>query len=140
MIISIHHQLNLVMFSFLSGLILGILFDFYRIIRGYNEVNKIITMIEDILFWILVSIIVFVFLLYTNYAYVGFYVYLFITFGTLFYIKFISKSIITILIKILDVIGKIFRVIFNIIIMPFEMLFYNLKEKKIKKDKNEKMT
>lgn len=135
MIISIDHQLNLVIFSFLAGLILGILFDFYRIIRGYNEGNKIITMIEDILFWILVSIIVFVFLLYTNYAYIGFYVYLFITFGTLFYIKFISKSIMTFLIKILNVFGKMFRVIFNIIIMPFEVLFYKVKEKKIKMKK-----
>ncbi|BDR90717.1 hypothetical protein N072000002_25180 [Clostridium tetani] len=140
MIIPMDHQLNLVVFSFLAGFIIGILFDFYRIIRGYNGGNKIITMVEDILFWILVSIIVFIFLLYTNYAYIGCYVYLFITLGTLFYIKFISKSIITFLINILSIVGRVFRVIFNIIIMPFEILFYKVRKKNIKKDKNEKMT
>lgn len=140
MIISIDHQLNLVIFSFLAGFIIGILFDFYRIIRGYNVENKVVTVVEDLLFWILVSIIVFVFLLYTNYAYIGFYVYLFITFGMLFYIKFISKSIIAFLINILSIIGRFIRVIFNIIIMPFEILFYKVKEKNIKRDKNEKMT
>lgn len=140
MIISMDHQLNLLVFSFLSGFIIGILFDFYRIIRGKNEGNKVITVVEDILFWILVAIIVFIFLLYTNYAYIGFYVYLFILLGMLFYIKFISKSIIKFLINILSILGRFLRVTFNILIMPFEILFYKLKEKNIKRDKNEKIT
>ena len=70
-------QFNIVLYSILSGILTGILFDLYNIIRGV-KVPKIIVFIEDILFWILAAIIVFTFLLYTSYAFLGPYVYIFI--------------------------------------------------------------
>ena len=74
------------------------------------KVIKVITVVEDILFLDISSYYSFLyFLLYTNYAYIGFYVYLFILLGMLFYIKFISKSIIKFLINILSIFGKIFK-------------------------------
>ena len=87
MIISINHQVKLLVFSLASGMITGVLFDIYRIIRGLENPNRVITFIEDTLFWILTGILVFVFLLYTNYAYVGFYVYLFIAIGIYLYMN-----------------------------------------------------
>ncbi len=70
-------QFNLLMYSVIAGIITGFLFDIYRSIRGLNSI-KIITVIEDILFWILTALIIFTFLLYTNYAFLTPYVYIFI--------------------------------------------------------------
>ncbi|MBU5486268.1 spore cortex biosynthesis protein YabQ [Clostridium sp. MSJ-11] len=132
MIISIEHQVKLVVFSLASGIITGILFDIYRIIRGFENPNKVITYIQDILFWIMSSILVFIFLLYFNYAYVGFYVYLFIIVGIFFYLKLASNIFIKVLYNSINIIGKLLRVLKNTILFPIELLIYKIKNKKVK--------
>ncbi|WP_315117248.1 spore cortex biosynthesis protein YabQ [uncultured Clostridium sp.] len=132
MIISIEHQVKLVVFSLASGIITGILFDIYRIIRGFENPNKIITYIQDILFWIMSSILVFIFLLYFNYAYVGVYVYLLISIGIFFYLKIASDIFIKILYNFIVVIGKLLRILKNSILFPIELLIYKIKNKKVK--------
>ena len=68
-------QLDIILYAVLAGILLGAMFDLYRIIRG-NKVPKLISAIEDILFSILAAISIFLFLLYTNYAFLGFYIYI----------------------------------------------------------------
>ncbi len=94
-------QFNIVFYALISGLILGIFFDIYRIIRGKKE-HKIIRMIQDILFWILSAFIIFTFLLYKNYAFLGTYVYLCMGIGLFIYLKLFSKLV-----------YKIEKVVFN---------------------------
>ena len=121
----IHIQFNIIIYAFLSGILIGSMFDLYRIIRG-QKVPKIIVIFEDMLFWILVSMIVFTFLLYTNYAFLGFYVYLFMIIALFIYIKIISPIFIKIEISILIFISKIFRIIFKNFIYPFKFIFYRI--------------
>ena len=118
-------QFHIIIYSLLAGLLTGIMFDLYRIIRGSN-VNKIIIAIEDILFSILAALIVFSFLLYTNYAFLGPYVYIFMIISLVFYVKFISKAVINIELYIIQLLGKMFRVLFKHIIYPFKIIFFNL--------------
>jgi spore cortex biosynthesis protein YabQ len=112
MLLPIESQFKIVIFSLLAGVLTGTFFDFYRIVRGYG-VSKFLKIAEDILFWILCSITVFTFLLYTNYAFLGVYVYLFIGIGAIIYMKFISVHFFKIeqrigrgFLKLLRIIGK----------------------------------
>lgn len=130
MLISISHQLKLVIFSFLSGVLTGMLFDVYRIIRGFEGTNKILTFIEDMLFWIFSSVVVFIFLLFTNYAYIGFYVYLLIALGIYIYLKLFSKAILSIECKMIKTMGEILRISKNILLFPIDVLLYTIKRKK----------
>ncbi len=50
MIFSMPEQVNLFVFSIIGGMLIGILFDIYRIIRGIESLNKFITAVEDLLF------------------------------------------------------------------------------------------
>ncbi len=136
MIISISTQIRLIIFSIIAGIITGILFDFYRLIRGFKDLNKIITFIEDTLFWIFTAIIVFIFLMYTNYAYMGMYVYILLGVGICLYLKFFSNLFIELHNKLFKVVGRLFRVFIYIIIYPFQYLIYNIKRKNKKKYKN----
>ncbi|MGL5575300.1 MAG: spore cortex biosynthesis protein YabQ [Sarcina sp.] len=92
MVLPLETQFNIVIFSFLAGILIGLLFDGYRLIRGFNS-SKVIVMIQDILFWILTAMIVFVFLLIFNYGFLNAYVYLIITAGLVFYLALFSKKI-----------------------------------------------
>lgn len=129
MVISISQQLRLVIFSLIAGIITGMLFDSYRLIRGFSNVNKIVIFIEDTLFWIFTSVVVFIFLLYTNYAYIGMYVYMCIAVGVYLYIKLLSKFFVKSQCKIFKMLGKIFRVTRNLMLYPFQFIIYVIKTK-----------
>lgn len=129
MLISMTIQIRLVFFSIFAGAITGMLFDLYRLLRGIETPNKVLTFFEDILFWIFASLVVFVFLLLTNYAYMGIYVYMYLAIGIYLYIKLISKIFIKIQYGIIKVVGKAFRVTKNTLLYPFELVIYRIKLK-----------
>ncbi|MBQ5695925.1 MAG: spore cortex biosynthesis protein YabQ [Clostridium sp.] len=118
-------QFNIIIYALLAGILTGLMFDLYRIIRG-SKVPKFIVVIEDILFWVLSAMIVFAFLLYTNYAFLGAYVYVFMIISLALYMKFISNSCLKLELKIVSVLGKIFRVIFKNVIYPFKIIIYSI--------------
>lgn len=140
MLISIPFQINIIIFSFLGGFATGVLFDIYRVIRGVIFVNKIVTFIEDLLFWIFASLVIFIFLNITNSGNVGIYIYMYIIFGLFVYIKLMSKHFILFIRKISNIIFVILCRVKNIVFYPFEVLNFiiNSKNKKnsLKKDKN----
>ena len=125
----INIQLSIIIYSFLSGLLAGAMFDLYRIVRGKN-VPKAIIVIEDILFAILAAIVVFTFLLYTDYAFLGPYVYLFMIIALFLYIKFISPLFIMVEMSVIDGGGKAIRVIYKNILYLFKFIFYNITGKR----------
>ena len=85
MVIPLTMQFKIILFSFLAGIVTGVLFDIYRYIRG-AKVIKYLVIIEDLLFWILCSLVVFVFLLYTQFAILSVYVYMYLILGIIFYL------------------------------------------------------
>lgn len=122
MIISINKQLMLILLSIIAGLIIGGLYDIYRLIRGIESPNKVITFIEDILFWIFNALVVFIFLYIYEYAYIGFYLYLWIIAGLAIYLKLFSSFLIKVLYVVFKTIGKCLRILKNIILYPIEII------------------
>ena len=64
--LSLEAQFNIVLYSILSGILAGILFDLYNIIRG-SKIPKIILFIEDILLCLLRSLCIHFYDLDLNY-------------------------------------------------------------------------
>ncbi|MCY6485715.1 spore cortex biosynthesis protein YabQ [Clostridium aestuarii] len=126
MIIPINTQINLIFYSIVAGILTGILFDIYRIIRGFENPDVIITFIEDILFWIFSGILVFIFLLYNGYAYIGFYLYLYITIGLYSYFRLLSKQFLKFQFKVIKIISKFFRIVKNLLVYPIQLMIYNI--------------
>lgn len=122
-------QIDIVVYSILAGILIGILFDFYKIIRGI-KIPKIVVVIEDFLFWILTALVIFVFLLLNNYAFLGPYVYVFMIVTLLLYIKFISPIILSIERKFIRVFWGGVRIIWKNTVYPIKIIYYNLLRKK----------
>lgn len=127
--LSIDVQFDIVMYSIISGILIGIMFDLYNIIRGV-KIPKIIIIIEDILFWILTAIIVFAFLLYANYAFLGPYVYIFMIVTLIIYLKLISPTILKLERHMIDKTGKFIRIFLKNLIYPIKLIYYNICGKK----------
>lgn len=118
-------QFSIILYALLAGILTGLMFDLYRIIRG-SKVPKALIVIEDTLFWILAAMIVFAFLLYTNYAFLGPYVYIFMLISLALYMKFISNKCIDFELYVVNGVGKMFRIIFKNISYPFKIIFHNI--------------
>lgn len=127
--LSLDIQFDIVIYSILSGVLVGILFDLYNIIRGV-KIPKIIIIIEDILFWILTAIIVFTFLLYMNYAFLGPYVYIFMILTLIIYLKIISPTVLKLEIYIINKVGKFIRVLLKNLVYPIKIMYYSVSGKK----------
>ncbi len=129
MIFDMGRQITLFIFSLLSGMLVGIFFDVYRVIRGFEQPGIIITAIQDLLFWILTGIIIFIFMMYTNYAYMSFNVFVYNGIGLFIYFKLFSHIFLLGYGKILNAILAIFRVTFYYLFYPIRIIFHKIIKK-----------
>ena len=99
----------------LTGVIIGILFDFFRILRRIIKTSNFITYVEDILFWILTGFLILYSIWYFNNGEIRIYMFLGIILGVLIYMLTLSS----ILIKIFS---KLFRILINMLELPFKTI------------------
>jgi len=125
----------------LTGVIIGFLFDFFRILRKAIKTPNIITYIEDILFWILTGLIILFNIWYFNDGEIRIYMFLGIIIGLLIYMSTLSKPIIHIFSKILQLVIKFFEIplkaigtflrkIFTIMVSIYEKITKKITNKK----------
>lgn len=106
----------------INGIVIGLLFDIFRILRRSFKTADIITYIQDILFWILTGLI----LLYSIFTFsngeIRLYMFLSVFIGCLIYMLMFSKYFIKINVTIILTIKKIVGKIISIILYPIKIL------------------
>lgn len=122
MLLSIEQQIRLIIVSCISGVVVGVMFDLYRIYRNNNCYNKYIVMLQDVVFWVVCSIVIFFITLLLNDAYIGFYGYAIMILSFFLYLSTISKLISKICLKMFILVGFIVRSVFKCLIYPFYVL------------------
>ena len=105
------------------GLILGGIYDFYRVFRYFSKPKKILTAVEDLLFWIIITLIVFVFLVNKTDGIVRGFVLLGFIIGYVFYIKVISFYSYKFLKKTFELIFGLISEIMKIMLYPLGKVF-----------------
>ncbi len=106
----------------LTGVSIGIIFDFFRVLRKTYKTSDIITYIEDIIFWILAGAIILYSIWYFNNGEIRLFMIIGIILGTLIYALTLSNLFIkvdtffmSIIKKVLEFLCKIFNIPINII-------------------------
>ena len=110
----------------LTGVIIGVLFDFFRILRRTIKTSNIITYIEDILFWILTGLLILYNIWYFNNGEIRIYMFLGIIMGVLIYMSTLSNILIKIFSKILQVIIKTIELPIKTIFSVFRKIFTSI--------------
>ena len=113
------NQAYLFLIFFINGILIGLLFDLFRISRKVFKTSDFVTYIEDILFWILSGIIVLYSIFIFNNGELRLFMFLGILLGTIIYMLLLSSFIIKINIKIINFIKKILEIIF----IPFKLIY-----------------
>lgn len=112
----------------LNGILIGFLFDTFRILRKTFKVTDTITYLQDISFWILAGILTIYFIFNFNNGEIRFYILLGILLGILFYILTISKYIINGSVLVISIIKNIINKIIQIIFYPLKVTINFLKK------------
>lgn len=118
-----NNQAYIFIIFIINGIIIGFLFDCFRIIRKSFKTSDMITYIEDILFWIIAGITTLYFIFIYNNGEIRFYIFLGILIGILFYMLTISKFIIKISVSIISFLKDIVTKAVNILVYPIKILF-----------------
>ena len=117
------NQAYIFLMFIINGILLGIVFDIFRVSRKSFKTSDFITYIEDIIFWIISGIITLYFIFFFNNGQIRLYIFIGIILGTAFYILTLSKYFIKINVIIVNVIKEIVSKIYHIVIFPFSVIF-----------------
>lgn len=122
------NQTSLFLIFTIDGVLIGIIFDIFRILRKTIKTSDFVTYIEDFLFWIITSIILFYSIFTYNNGELRFFMFLAVILGFVLYLCTISSYLIKINVKIINVIKRIFLNLFEIIYKPLIKTFKILKK------------
>lgn len=95
--------------TIISGLVIGFLFDFYRILRMAARPKKFFTVAGDLLFGFLAAAVTFFLLLYSNWGEFRFYIFLGMFIGVFCYYKILSKFVVGWLVRLCRWLQRILR-------------------------------
>ncbi len=109
-------QEQIFIFFFIIGIIIGFIFDFFRVIRKSFKTTDFITLIEDIIFLFISSILIIGGIIKINGGEVRFYLFLGIFLGGLIYSLTISNLYVIIFYEFVKICKKIFKIPFLCII------------------------
>lgn len=118
------NQAYLFLIFTVNGILIGLLFDFFRIARKVFHTNDMLTYLEDVLFWILAGIIVLYSIFVFNNGELRLFMFLGILLGAIVYMIFVSSYVIKINVKIINMIKKILGILFT----PFKLIYQYLQK------------
>lgn len=133
------NQVYLFFIFIINGILIGLLFDFFRIARKVFNTNDVVTYIEDTLFWILAGAIVLYSIFVFNNGELRLFMFLGIALGAFVYMLFVSYYIIKINVKLINMIKKvlvicmipfsfIYKILHKIFLKPVTFLFINIRK------------
>lgn len=117
-------QIMIFIMTMVTGVVLGLLFDGYRVLRGVFNPRKGMTWFTDLLYWLIATGVVFISLVLSNWGELRFYVVIGIVSGLALYYRWLSLWMISLFsggIKLIMIgLGFIKKILILIIWMPMK--------------------
>jgi len=119
---SIHEQTMLFLSTILAGVGMAVIYDMFRIFRKMVKHSNTLVYLEDAAYWIIVSILMFYFMLSQNYGEIRIFTIIGAAIGAVLYIATLSPFIIKFSVIIIDFIIRIIATAVKIILAPIKLL------------------
>jgi len=110
-----------------AGLMIGLMYDLYRMIRRIIKPGNWLTAILDLLFWLVVAVFSFFVLFIANDGEVRFYHFIGFASGWALYILALSQWVMALLTLVYRFLCKFFAVLFHLLTWPFKMIWKGIK-------------
>ncbi|EGD48405.1 Spore cortex biosynthesis protein, YabQ-like protein [Ruminiclostridium papyrosolvens DSM 2782] len=116
-------QVYIFFYAVLAGVIIAFLYDVLRIKRRAIKTNVVILSIEDIIYWLLSAIIVFLTVYNSNDGQMRGFIFLGNILGVTLYLSVFSRLVIASSMMIINFIKKVLLFIWKVVTYPFRLIF-----------------
>ncbi len=127
MILSMYNQFYIFALTIVLGFIAGFIYDLFRIFRKEIKHHNILIQIEDILYWILVTFIMFKFVISKNNGETSFFLIFGMIIGMTLYFYTISPFFINLSLSIIHIINSALKTLLQILLTPVKIIINILK-------------
>lgn len=124
MILSISFQFEIFLTAIFIGLFLGVCYDFLKILRGYFVHNNFWVSVEDIVYWVFMSVVIFLIVLYQNDGEIRAFFIISMFLGMIIYRLIISNRFIKLLNLGIDTVLKIFKATIKVLLLPIKAFLH----------------
>lgn len=118
---SVYHEAYILLATIYGGLLIGFIYDLYKVFRQLFNPKKIATHIQDIFFWTIISVVAFYVLIISNQGDLRFYNFLGFMIGVFVYHYLLSRKIIQTLLFILRKTKELLWDIWQLFLYPFRV-------------------
>lgn len=107
---------------FILGMVCSFVFDTFRVSERFFRSNMLVSVLKDILFWLVVTVLMFAICLKFNNGEIRFFMFIGVFAGALLYFNTLSRYVMNILYLIINILKNILGFIFKILLMPFKLV------------------
>lgn len=108
-----------------AGVLLGVIFDFFRILGGRISFRGYFTTLADLLFWLVATVVVFAAFIFGNWGEVRLYMFIGLLAGVILYYRLCSRAVMKTIVFALDLLAKIVNALgklIGFIVKPFALI------------------
>lgn len=120
---TVEFQSFVFMFTVYGGIIIGILYDIYKVLKGKRHGERLITSIWDMLFLVAAMLVVLWALFSSNYGDIRAYVFIGFIVGFFLYEKILSRIALAVFMFLKHNVIYFFKTTNNLLVLPFRFLF-----------------
>jgi spore cortex biosynthesis protein YabQ len=122
MILSMSRQTALFFSTVCAGAAIGVIYDFFRIFRKTTPHKNAFVQIEDLIFWLAATLLMFYFMLHASFGEIRFFVIIGVSVGMLLYFATLSKLVIKIFVAVVNFMKQVVAAAFKIILLPVTLI------------------
>lgn len=120
--VSINQQASIFIITVFVGFFIGFIYDLFRIFRKTLKHPNILIQVEDLLYWIFVSLTMFYILLHKNYGEVRAFSIIGAFLGMIIYFLTLSQIFVPITVKVINFVKKCIAFIIKVILIPIKFI------------------
>lgn len=124
--VSLTGQMYAFFMTVVTGVSVGLLFDFYRVFRSAMGPKRWVSILCDVIYWAIVTPVVFLLLLVANWADLRYYVAIGMGLGLFAYFQLMSAFVLWACVNVHHGVGSIFsgvgRFLLSLFVWPFRLL------------------
>ena len=122
MLVSVSSQAYIFLCTVIGGMVVGFVYDIFRVSRKIIKTKNIIVYFEDIIFWLLVSLLTFIVLFISNAGQIRGYAFIGLILGVIIYAFLISYYVVRGLVKGIKIFKRIIIKLYKIISFPIKFI------------------
>jgi spore cortex biosynthesis protein YabQ len=122
MILSVSEQVVVFLWTTVCGMAAAFVYDLFRIFRKAVKTGSLVTFIQDMLYWIIAAVIMFITVFWSNDGELRGFLFLGALIGAVLYALMFSRAIMSSSLFIIRLTARIIRFISFIVSYPFKMI------------------